>query len=253
MKRYVLCLLMTHLVLISCRQDNRKSSSISNKTDSTAAVYSDLSVDELEQKALQKYQESPKSSIDIFKELALRFKAGNNVPKAAITNLNVANIYDEHFLDFTSAHHYASLSLDNWKAVKDDMQIANLKKYLGYLNGKLGNYETGKEEIMEAIRLYNKMAYDQGVAVSNFNLARVYYEEKNYEGAIKPFKDGLKYWTENENAGRIFTMNTFGMQLYRAVGDDEIALKLQQENNIMRTKVRLPESEVVKFEELIKY
>ncbi len=223
-----------------------------NLSSETIAEVSNLSSDDLEQKALRNYQDNPKGSIKVFKELAAQFEKEGNILKAATVNLNVSNIYDEHFMDYKWALEYATKALVQWQGQKDEMQIANLKNHIGYLNGKAGDFDKAKLEIMESIRLYNKMAYGQGIAIAKFNLARVSFEEGKFEEAVKPFEEGLKFWKGEENSGSVFNMNTFGMELYRALGEAEKAEELQHENYIMITQIKLPESEVEKFKSLVK-
>lgn len=229
------------IILFSCK----------NETKETVSVETVVSADELEEKALIMYNDYPKKALNSFINVAAAYRRENNPPKEAIALLNTANIYDEHFGDYKNALQYAEQSLTIWNEEKDEMQMANLRKYTGYLHGMVGNFDQAKADIKEAKRLYNKMAYDQGMAVAEYNLSRVLFQEGNYKDSAVEFDKSVKFWEEKENAGRLFSMYTFGIDLFNKLEDVNRVEQFKEANYKMMTTIRLPELELDKFKKVV--
>lgn len=160
---------------------------------------------------------------------------------------NKSFIFDENGGDLDSSIYYAELALTNWISLLDTINEANNRKYLGYLYGKQGYYEKGKSEIFKAIRLFELKAYEPGVAVSYFDLSKVYGFEKRYDTALLYIDKALNYWQQKADTFRILTNNNQKLFLLIQTKNYEDAKLVQQESEKLLVKKKLHWRPVVYF------
>ena len=90
------------------------------------------------------------------------------------------------------------------------MNIANNLKFSGYLLGRFGKFAEAKNDIKEAITLFQLKNKDSGVAVSHFDLSRVYEFENKPDSAIYYSTIATDYWkSKNAVAGIVGNQNMF--------------------------------------------
>ena len=205
-------------------------------------------VEALEKRAFELYQESPKEAIAIFKVVAEKYE---DKRKKAITNLNIANIYDERLEFVDSALKYAEKSLDIWVEQKDTMQMANLYKYVGLLKGRKGRFEEAESDIKTAMTMYTDKAFVQGVAVSQINLAEVLLNQNRWREAEALFLKSKPFWMEQKDQGRVFTNNILGIQINKAAGDEASMQALIEENKGIIEEYGMDEYNVRRFESMV--
>jgi len=209
-----------------------------------------IDIEALEKEGFDQFAKNPKKAIEIFEKVSEEYlKRGNN-KKAGFTNLNISSIYDEYLNDFDAALKYADKSLEIWKQEKDTLQQANLYKYCGLLKGKLGKYDLAKADIATAIKLYKQKDFKQGVAVSEFNLSQIYYEENNLALSEKYYLSSIAFWESKNDMDRVFTNNLFGIELYRKQAKEAKANDLIKENEGLAKSLKLNEYLINKFAEL---
>jgi len=169
-----------------------------------------------------------------------------------LTNLNIANIYEEHLNQVDSALLYSKKSLEIWKAEKDSMQIANLYKYIGLLNGKKGQFSAAKSAIQQAITMYQHQGFEQGIAVSEINLADTYFREKAYDKSIVHFNNSKAFWIQKDNKARVYTDNILGIKIFAAMKRATVVDRLIEENRKIAQEMEVNSFSKTKFEKLIK-
>lgn len=138
-----------------------------------------------------------------------------------------------------------------WKVKNDTLQMANLYKYIGLLKGRLGEFEEAKTDIQQAIRMYQSVGFEQGIAVSEFNLAEVYFLEGNYMESEALFSKSKEFWSGMRDMGRVFISNLLGIRICRATGDVGQASQLIEENREILNQTNLNEFIVNRFNELV--
>ena len=164
-----------------------------SRTEASEKEQGALTPEEAERKALDVFRESPEDAVQLFRQAALGYKAQDNPAKSGILNLNVANIYDEYLHLPDSALVYSKKSLAIWQAMKDTMQMANIYKYIGLIEGRTGRYSSAKSNINKAIYLYSLKNFQAGIAVSQINLSEVLLHEKNLSESLKYFIKSTDY------------------------------------------------------------
>ena len=212
-------------ILISCQN---------KKTDAPITdVEEGIEIENLEKRAFEAYSKEPSSAIVIFDSLSHAYAEANNLAKQAITELNIANIYDEHEGKFVKANYHAHKSLALWETLRDTIQMANLLKYSGYINGVLGNFEIGKRQIDKAIEFYTLKRFEAGKAVSYLNMAKVIYYEGNYKSCEQFFRLAKSFWSKENDKGRVIGINNFGIDLYTKLNDEKMVSDLKSENKVL--------------------
>lgn len=178
-------------------------------------------LDSLEQIGFNTFKSNPRAAIPIFKEVAEKSLEFGKLKKVGTTYLNLSNIYDENVKNRDSALIFADMSLDIWRQTKDSMQEANLLKYRGFLKGAAGKTKDGIKDVEAAIALYEQLGFEQGWAVSIFNLAQIYFEEGDKEKSAELLDKANQFWRDRGESIRVYTNNLFGIELYKAIGNDE--------------------------------
>ena len=242
MKRQVIHLLIIG-ILFSCNSN-------SDTKQAPAEIFSP-NTEELEQSGFDTYQRSPKEALPIFKQVALEYEESENLKMTGITNLNIANIYDEHVDQIDSALIYAERSLHIWSTMRDSMQMANLFKYIGLLKGKRGQFAEAKSSIRTAIRTYNGLGFEQGIAVSEINLAKTYFREKEYEKSMRYFESSKQFWLQKNEVNRVYTDNIVGIEIHAAMKNDEKVESLIKENHKIEEQTKINNFARAKFIKLL--
>ncbi len=222
-----------------------------SNTKNTTIKTDKIDIETLEKEGFEVYRNSPKKAIPIFIKLASEYEKLNDLNKAGFTNLNIANIYDEHLNQVDSALIFSEKSLGIWRSKNDSMQMANLYKYIGLLKGKKGQFEEAKYAIQKAIKIYKDQDFHQGVAISKINLADVYFRKKEFEKSIVYFKKSKEFWLQKNDKGRVYTDNILGIKIFAAMKKDEQVERLIKENRKIEEESNINEFAKSKFDELI--
>lgn len=239
--RVVLCVLCA-ILAFSC--------SSKKQADRRPELISTTSVEEKEHRAFRIYQDSARLAIQMFVEVADLYEKANNMKKVGLTNLNIANIYDEHLGNQKKALAYAKKAFAIWETLKDTLQMANLLKYVGLLEGRVGNLEKAKEAIDEAISLYKVQGFEQGLAVSRINLADVYFQEGGYLESERLFLMAKEYWNKKGDLGRVFTNNLLGIAIYEQLKKPDKREALIRECRDITSRIDVAAINLKKFEKI---
>lgn len=239
----LLFLLSFSVFLTGCKTDPQDESFSTSSTEVSAI--------ENEGKGLKIYQTSPRSAIHYFKLAAAEFEREGNFKKAGITNLNIANIYDEHLYSTDSALIFSSKSLEIWKSLNDTLQMANLYKYVGLLKGRNREIVEGINHILNAIELYKEKSFTSGLAVSYINLSELQLIKGDYHESERLFLESNDIWNERGNLSRRYSNNILGIKIYQNIGDTIKMRLLIQENIDIMNNYTMDTFAVKKFNEVI--
>ena len=170
-------------------------------------------VDSLVSEGLHVYASNPKDAVVYFREAGVGYESLDSYKNAGITFLNVAGMFEEHLSQMDSAEYYAFRSLENFLLLKDSLQIANLYKYYGYLLGINGRLEEGESYIDRAIQIYKRSDFDEGIAVSKYNLARLAFLKKDYSRSDSLLSEARTIWVHNNDISRLFLINLLNLEI----------------------------------------
>lgn len=228
------------LLIISCHETTQK-------IEKVKAV----SVEELEQQAISYYKDDPRAAIKIFEEIVQKARASSDFKKASQSNLNIASIYDEELNQKDQALKFGYESLSDCFTIKDTLQMANLYKYIGLLEGKLGRYQKAEENISTAIDLFAKKVHERGVAVCHINMAEVKWLAGEFSSSEQYFNKSKNFWISVANKSRIFDNNLLGIQLYGTTDDQVKHRALVEENSRIMKEEVIDEFLVNKFRRIL--
>ncbi len=146
------------------------------------------------------------------KAYELLLKAGNK-KMAAICLHSVGFTYDEMKHDYETALKYIEQSLPIHYELKDTMELGNMYKYTGMLQGKTGKYVPALKDIDSAFHYFLKAGYLEGIAVSFYDKAIVYKSAGNTDSALIFLSRAYHYWYNESKASeqliisRLFNIN----------------------------------------------
>ena len=235
------------LVLTSCIDQNTPS----EEKLSTPKPLSIEEITAIEKQGIALYQSNTQEAVAYFRQASHAYQQIKAYGKAGTTNLNIAGAFDEQLGQPDSALQYAQIALNLFQQAQDSNQMANLYKYRGLLKGKAGLFDEAHADILKAIDLYQQIDYPAGVAVSNVNLANIYFQAKQFQASDSLFHIAQSYWKEQGNHQRVFINNLFGIELYGTWGKATETQALIAENQSLMDNVNLNQYLKNRFETLL--
>ena len=136
---------------------------------------------------------------------------------------------DEEQHDYKQSLQYVNKAIVIFNSLNDTLNIANNKKFKGYLLGRSGNFTEAKIEINSAIELFQAKGAAWGVAVSQFDLSRVYEFENKLDSAVYFSSIALVYWKSVNNNARVLILQTMLINLYTKAKDFNNAKAYQKD------------------------
>ncbi len=120
---------------------------------------------------------------------------------------NQAFVLDERQHDYSEALKIVNITSEYWRQLKDTNSLANILKYIGLLEGRLNHYKDAKLHINQAIDLFEKKGYPMGVAVSKFDMSKVYELQGRYDSSFYYISDATNFWSSKLDTSRIVVNN----------------------------------------------
>ncbi|MCP9752405.1 hypothetical protein EGI32_15700 [Ferruginibacter sp. HRS2-29] len=154
---------------------------------------------------------------------------------------------DERSHDYSNALSYINKALNIWELTADTLNEANSRKYKGYLLGRLGQFPEGKKEIFQAISLYQQKRKPAGVAVSYFDLSRVFEFQTQYDSSLYYANQALAYWKNNVDSSRIFIVRNQLINIYYRTKKYKDAEQVVQQNELMLSQTKLNWQQLIDF------
>jgi len=149
--------------------------------------------------------------------------------------------------DYAGSLNEINRSLNIWRQLRDTQRTANLLKYKGYLLGHLNRFSEAKTEIDSAIQLFDAVKYTSGVAVSEFDLSKVYELELKLDSSLKYAALTLAFWEIKKDTVRILISYNQTMNLYLKMKDYQLAANTQNEASPLLAKKNLHWRQVMDF------
>jgi tetratricopeptide (TPR) repeat protein len=141
-------------------------------------------------------------------------KKCNDIKGYATSLQNIAFNYEDKKKQTAMALQYSLESLAAWNSIQDTFGLANMYKYIGYLLGKEGNFERGEANINKAIELFSSIDFEQGIAVSYYDMALLQINKKNVDSALNYLFLSKNIWKKYNDEFRIFKINNALLEIY---------------------------------------
>ena len=131
-------------------------------------------------------------------------KSKANLKQIAFDLQNRGQLLDEREHKFEEATKYIDSALKIFETLDDSLNLANNLKLYGYLLARQKAFGKAKIEIVKSINLFKAKGALWGVAVSNFDMARVYYLENKVDSAEYYCNSAMHFWKNKNDTDRIF-------------------------------------------------
>ncbi|MEO5591165.1 MAG: hypothetical protein ABIR15_00245 [Chitinophagaceae bacterium] len=129
----------------------------------------------------------------------------------------------------------------------DTLAIANNRKYKGYLSGRLGKFREARNETKTAIDLYRLKNMNAEIAVSQFDLARMFEFENKTDSAIYCAEQSRTFWKSKEVDLRVLIINNMMVSLLLKSNQPEKAKFVQEESQLLVKKPQMHWQAIIDF------
>ena len=93
--------------------------------------------------------------------------------------------------------------------------------------------------------------FDDAIAVADYDLARVYYKQKQYDLSGQKLMESTQLFKDKKVVQRIYNNNLFGLRLYKESGNTKMYNQVKSENELLSTNDKISEQLKQKFQEII--
>jgi tetratricopeptide (TPR) repeat protein len=176
------------------------------------------------------YNTSPITFINLLDSAAILYEKDDCKKKLAKCYQNLAFAYLEKLNEFDKAEEFSTKSILIWNEISDTLKEANMLKYLGLIQGKLGKFDLAKSNISNAIHKFELKKFKAGLAVSYYDLALVYEKEENYDSCIYFLKLNKEFFQTKKDTFRIFNANNKLLLNYTRINNFEVGEQLINSN-----------------------
>jgi hypothetical protein len=191
---------------------------------------------------------------NISKQLLLKIKSNtiNEVEEKELKQIalgfqNYGQLIDETDHDYNKSLEYINKAIVLFVALKDTLSEANNRKFKGYLLGMLSIYAQAKDEIKVALDLYSLKKFPAGIAVSQFDLSRVYDQENKIDSSIYYCKTSLAYWKSIDRVSRIVNVQNMLIYLLIKKKGYKSAILIQKESESLINNNNLYWLDIIDF------
>ncbi len=165
----------------------------------------------------------------------------------AVTLQNNGQDFDQKNQQYKKALASTDKAIALFTELKDTLDIANNRKYKGYLLGKMGKMKDAKTEIKAAVDLYRYKNMNAEVAVSQFDLARIFEFENKTDSAIYYADVAGSFWRMKQVDLRVLIINNMLVSLFLKANLPEKAKTVQQESTLLVVKPDIQWQAIIDF------
>jgi len=131
--------------------------------------------------------------------------------------------------------------------LNDTLNLANNRKFKGYLLGRFEKFTDAKKEIKAAIELYRLSHINADVAVSQFDLARIFEFENKPDSALYYARLARNFWASQQVDLRILIINNMEVSLLLKQNEPDKAKLVQQASSLLITKPQMHWQAIIDF------
>ncbi|MFT6966503.1 MAG: serine phosphatase RsbU (regulator of sigma subunit) [Marivirga sp.] len=122
-------------------------------------------------------------------------------------------------LEVGKAYQYAQLSLE-LASDQEQLEIqAEGRNILGSIYTVLGDFKKANNQLHQALKLYELLGRKRGVANTSNSLGVLYFNQKDYENALKYYQKGYSLIDTTTQDGAFGTFNLNIGEVYQVLGD----------------------------------
>lgn len=165
----------------------------------------------------------------------------------AITIQNKGQDMDERRFQYKKNMASLDRAIELFTALNDTLNIANNRKFKGYLLGRFEKFSDAKKEIKASIELYRLANMNAGVAVSQFDLARIFEFENKLDSALYYARLARNFWASQNVDLRVLIINNMEVSLLLKQSQPERAKTVQQTSEQLIKRPQMHWQAVVDF------
>ncbi|MEO6315693.1 MAG: hypothetical protein ABIU63_04185 [Chitinophagaceae bacterium] len=167
--------------------------------------------------------------------------------KIAFLIQNMGQDQDENQRQYKKSLATIDKAIVLFDALKDTLNVANNRKFKGYLLGRFGKFPEAKQEIKAAIDLYSIKDMKAGVAVSEFDLARIFEFQNKLDSAIYFAYKARAFWQSQDVAMRVMLINNMLVSLLLKSEQPEEAGAVQAASALLLNKPDMHWQTIIDF------
>ncbi|MEZ4920744.1 MAG: tetratricopeptide repeat protein [Saprospiraceae bacterium] len=190
-----------------------------------------------EEIAMLAYERYPGQTVSYLQQAAEFYKESKANEKAASCLLNAGCIYDERLHLADSALYFLQASIPFWEKTGNKNGKANVLKYQGVLEGKIGRLDDAKKHAQEAIDLFRETEHRPGLAVSYYDMACILDMADQPDSSLYFIEASQNIWEQQGNQERMFINNTLAMRVLTKQDKTEEALARFEINEGIRSTI----------------
>lgn len=222
------------------------------ETKDKGPIYSMQQAFDFQYEAMEYFNKDARRAANAFLKAAEAYKQNGMKKDVGICLSNVAHLYEEQFANIDSALLLAQQGLDYSIEANDTLNKGHGYRYTGFLIGISTNDVTeAKNRIEKSKEFYALRYFDDAIAVADYDLARVYYKQKQYDLSHQKLMESTQHFKEKKVVQRIFNNNLFGLRLYKESGNTKMYNQVKSENELLSTNDKISEQLKQKFQEII--
>ena len=153
---------------------------------------------------------------------------------------DIANLLQNRGRDLDEKQHQSKKAVAEvekaivfFNALNDTLSLANSRQYKGYLLGRMGKFREAKNETEAAIDLYRLSNMNAGVAISQFDLARMFEFENRLDSAIYYASLSRAFWKPKQADQRVMIADNMLVSLFLKSNQPEKARSVQEESSLL--------------------
>lgn len=195
---------------------------------------------ELEQKAMEVYQQRADTGIALFRQASDLYKQAGNMKAAAANLQNAAIVHEQVRRDNFKSMEVMKESLLLWRQTKDSAGTANAYKYIMSQHAKMNDNMNAFKKADTAIRYYTALNDAGNISAVYLALANMFESQRLPDSAIK---QALKAYdiqkTVKGSDVALYRINSTLFRLYTISGNADAAKDLLKKNEKAIKKLTL--------------
>ncbi len=140
---------------------------------------------------------------------------------------NIGHLYSEAGDSSAIKYHFKALELR--KLSHDMWGVSNSLMSIGLYYNNIGRHEKALSYLKESLRMSEELGDEESIAIACYNLANVFYTQKNIEDAVVLYNRAIELSKKNNNKEGIATCLQILAQISFEKGDKKNAIRMLEE------------------------
>lgn len=158
--------------------------------------------------------------VNLIEAKLIEAEANEDHNKKGINFMKLANIHHEKSGDLRAAIFNAQRSVSSFAMAKDTSQVASMLKYQASLLSANGQYDLAIGTADEAIRYYEELSFDRGIASIYLNKSQTYLSQKDFAKSEDYYLQAINLIKNQTKENTLFLYHLQGLKLFKESGNN---------------------------------